>query len=323
MGTPARVLVTGWPSLPDGEATAGDVLAMDAVAGRLAAAGVPSDLAWSPVLRPGGLTLEAADPGRYSHLVFACGPLAGPGVAALHAQFRGCRRIAVGVSVPDPADPAAAGFHVVLPRDGPGMPPAGDLAIAALNRAPGDGAPPGPPVGAPARGLPVAGVIMVGRQAEYGGRAEHENVAGSLDGWLRGCGCARIPLDTRLDPRDWRLCGTPGEFAAIVSRLDLVVTMRLHGLVLALSRGVPVLAVDPVAGGAKVSAQARAWDWPALLEPGPDGSVDAGDLSRWRDWCLSPDGRTAAARAAASPPATPLPGLLDALGDPVSAAGAG
>lgn len=316
MGVPARVLVTGWPSLPDGEATAGDVLAMDAVAGGLAAVGIPRDLAWSPVLRPSGLTLDAADAARYSHLVFACGPLAGPGVAALHEQFRDCRRIAAGVSVPDPADPAAAGFDLVLPRDGPGVPPTGDLAAAALNPAPG-GLP------GPARDVPVAGVIMVARQAEYGGRAEHEHVAASLDGWLRGCGCARIPLDTRLDPRDWRLCGTPDEFTVIVSRLDLVVTMRLHGLVLALSRGVPVLAVDPVAGGAKVSAQARAWGWPALLEPGPDGGVDVGDLSRWRDWCLSPDGRAAAARAAASPPATPLPDLLAALGDPVSAAHAG
>jgi polysaccharide pyruvyl transferase WcaK-like protein len=33
--------------------------------------------------------------------------------------------------------------------------------------------------------------------------------------------------------------------------------MRMHGIVLALKYGVPVLAVDPVAGCAKVTAQAR------------------------------------------------------------------
>jgi Polysaccharide pyruvyl transferase len=38
----------------------------------------------------------------------------------------------------------------------------------------------------------------------------------------------------------------------IVGRLDFVVTMRLHGLVLALKHGVPALAVDPVADGAAV-----------------------------------------------------------------------
>lgn len=309
-----RVLVVGWPSLREGEATAGDVLAMDTVAGALAAEGIPRDLAWSPVLRPECLSLDAADPGRYTHLVFACGPLTGPGVAGLHEKFRGCRRIAVGVSVPDPADPAVTGFHVVLPRDGPGVTPAGDL--SAVPSAVPSASPRG-------RDLPVAGVVMVAGQAEYSGRGEHEHVAESLAQWLRGCGCARIPLDTRLDSRDWRLCGTPHEFEAIVSRLDLVVTMRLHGLVLALAHGVPALAVDPVAGGAKVTAQARAWRWPALLKPGPDGRVDPASLDYWRDWCVSPAGRTAAARAAASPPAAPLPDLLAALRYPVSRAGSG
>lgn len=302
--TRTRVLVAGWPSLREGEATAGDVLAMDTVADALAAAEIPRDLAWSPVLRPGCLSLDDADPGRYTHLVFACGPLTGPGVAGLHERFGGCRRIAVGVSVPDPADPAAAGFHVVLPRDGPGVTPAGDLSAVPSARPRGD--------------VPVVGVVTVAGQAEYAGRGEHEHVAGSLAGWLRGWGCARIPLDTRLDTRDWRLCGTPGEFEAIVRRLDLVVTMRLHGMVLALTQGIPALAADPVAGGAKVTAQARAWGWPALVTPGPDGRLDPASLDHWRDWCLSSDGRAAAARAAANPPASPLPALLAALRHPVS-----
>lgn len=299
-----RVLVTGWPSLRDGEATAGDVLAMDAVADALAAEGIGCDLAWSPVLRPDGLTLEAADPAAYTHLVFACGPLSGPGVAALHERFRACRRIAAGVSVPDPADPAAAGFDVILARDGPGIQPAGDLSA-----------------GQPVRDVPVAGVVLVDRQSEYGGRARHEPVAASLEEWLRGCGCARIPLDTRLDPRDWRLAREPDELVSVIGRLDLVVTMRLHGLVLALRRGVPAIAVDPVAGGAKVSSQARAWRWPAVLRPGADGRLDPGMLDRWRDWCLSPAGRSAAGDA--RPPATPLSGLLDELAAPVSAGGSG
>lgn len=36
---PPRVLVTGWPSFLDGEATAGDVLAMDATGAGVALAG--------------------------------------------------------------------------------------------------------------------------------------------------------------------------------------------------------------------------------------------------------------------------------------------
>jgi hypothetical protein len=163
---------------------------------------------------------------------------------------------------------------------------------------------------------------MVAGQAEYGRRARHERVGETLDSWLRDCRGALIPLETRLDPRDWRLCTSPAQFEAIVRRLDFVVTMRLHGLVLALSHGVPALAVDPVAGGAKVTAQARAWDWPAVVTAGPDANLDPRDLDRWRDWCLSASGRDRAARAAAAAPTTPLGGLLSAL-DRVSAADAG
>jgi hypothetical protein len=154
---------------------------------------------------------------------------------------------------------------------------------------------------------------MVARQAEYGARAAHERVGETLVGWLRECDLARVPLETRVDPRDWRLCATAAQFESIVSRLDLVVTTRLHGLVFALRNGVPALAIDPVAGGAKVTAQAGAWHWPAIVTASPGDDLDPGKLSRWRDWCLSPVGKASAARAAASPPATPLDGLLTAL----------
>ncbi|WP_371237484.1 hypothetical protein [Streptomyces pimonensis] len=49
------------------------------------------------------------------------------------------------------------------------------------------------------------------------------------------------------------------------ARLDPVVTDRPHGLVLVLRVGTPVLAIDPVAVGAKVTAQAHACGWSALL----------------------------------------------------------
>lgn len=291
-----RVLIAGWPSFIHGEATAGDVLAMEAVAAALDEAGVRHEMAWSPVFRPGQLSLEDADPGRYSHLVFACGPLSGPAIEELHERFAACRRVAIGVSVIEPADPAASGFHAVLARDSPGELPTGDLAAV-----------PRPPL------MPVAGVILVGEQLEYSGRGRHQAVSQSLASWLPGCGCALLPLETRLDSRDWRLCSTPAELESILSRLDLVITMRMHGLVLALKHGVPALAVDPVAGGAKVTAQAEALRWPAVVTPGLAGTVDVGALDRWHGWCLSEAGRRTAQRAAQSPPPSTLAGLIPAL----------
>ncbi|MEY9212046.1 polysaccharide pyruvyl transferase family protein [Thermobifida halotolerans] len=275
-----RVLLVGWFSFTHGEATAGDVAAAEAVARRLARAGIACDTAWSPFFRSSGPSLEEADPARYSHLVFACGPLHGPQVRWLHERFAACRRIAVGVSVIDPADPAVTGFDAVLPRDRADGPPHRDLATAA-----------------PLAPVPVVGVAMVDRQPEYGTRGQHERVGRIVTSWVAGRDCAPLSVSTRLDTRDWRQCGTPSQLAALLGRCDLVVTTRLHGLVFALRSGVPAIAVDPVDGGAKVTAQARVLDWPAVVPAGTEEDMLA-LLDRLWDWCLSPEGRRRAARHA-------------------------
>ena len=246
-----RALVVGWPSFVHGVASAGDVLGMEAAREELQHAGLPCDMALSPMFRAEALRLEDAEPARYTHLVFACGPLHGWQVADLHTRYAHCRRIAVGVSVIDPADPAASGFHAILARDGDGTAPQADLAAH--------------PRHAP---VPVAGVILADTQPEYGARGRGDQVGADLTRWLRDWDCALVPLDTRLDQEDWRLPRRPAELEAVIRRLDLVVTTRLHGLVLALKNGVPGLAVDPVAGGAKVAAQAQAWVWPATMTVG-------------------------------------------------------
>ena len=61
--------------------------------------------------------------------------------------------------------------------------------------------------------------------------------------------------------------------------MDVVVTTRLHGLVFALRGGVPALAIDPIAGGAKVAGQAEAIGWPAILPP--EETDRLGELYDW------------------------------------------
>lgn len=294
-----RILLTGWFSFRDGEATAGDVLALRRVEDVLLREGLAYDIVWSPGFRPGDLDLERVRPRAYSHLVFVCGPLHGERIVELHRRFPHCVRIAVGVSVIDPDDPAVTGFHRVLARDAPGVEPVEDLAA----RAP-----------APA-GTPVVGVILTLGQGEYGALRRHGQVADEVTRWLAGKDCARLELETRLDSHDWHLSATPGQFESVLARMDLVVTDRLHGLVLGLRAGVPVLAVDPVAGGAKVSAQARACGWPVLI---PAEQLDAGQLERWWSWCRSAPGRAAALRVRADFEAgvaqDSADGLIPALG---------
>ena len=272
-----RVLVTGWFSFRHGEATAGDVLSLRAVAQALGAAGVPYEVAWSRGFRGDGVDLDHAGADTYTHLLFVCGPLHGAQIEALHRQFDTCHRIAIGVSVIDPADPAVTGFHRIVPRDAPNAPDQVDLAAL--------------PTTEP---VPVVAVVLAHRQREYGDRGQIDAVDDTVTRWVGGQDCARIPVDTRLDAHDWRHARTPDQIASLLARVDAVVTTRLHGLVLALKQGVPALAVDPVTGGGKVTAQAHAWDWPAILRP--DQLRDEA-LERWWDWCLSHAGRKAAGDA--------------------------
>jgi hypothetical protein len=296
------ILVTGWFSFLHGEATAGDVLALARVERVLREAGLAYDVVWSPGFRADGTHFDDVDPAAYSRLVFVCGPVHGPQVEELHRRFAHCVRIAVGVSVVDPDSPAVTGFHRVLARDAAGSGPGLDLAA----RAPA----------LPA--VPVVGVVLTHGQREYGGRRRHEEVAAVLTRWLAGRDCARLELETRLDAHDWRLCGTPAQLESVLARLDLVVTDRLHGLVLALRAGVPVLAVDPVEGGAKVTAQAHACGWPALVAAERLAGASAeGMLELWWQWCLA-DGRAEAARIgagfrAADPVRDAADGLVAAL----------
>ncbi|MEU7261155.1 polysaccharide pyruvyl transferase family protein [Streptomyces rimosus] len=276
-----RTLLTGWFSFLHGEVTAGDMLAAEAVQSALHGAGIAYDTAWSPVFRPDALHLDDADPAAFTDVVFACGPVhswptpdGGPSpLLALHDRFAGCRRVAVGVSVPDPDDPAVTRFDEVLARDLAGR-RAGAQDLSLRAPAPGD--------------VPLVGVVLTGGQHEYGARRRHEEVTERLTDWLGTVDAARVPLDTRLDSRDWRLPATPDHLHAVLARLDVVVTTRLHGMVLALRAGTPALAVDPVEGGAKVSAQAAALGWPAVLRCEQAGKRE---LDRLFAWCLSPQGR--------------------------------
>ncbi|MGI8331171.1 polysaccharide pyruvyl transferase family protein [Actinomadura scrupuli] len=290
-----RVLLAGWFSFLHGEITAGDALALEAVCGALDTGGIRYDVAWSPVFRPGGLSLEDAAPEHYTHLVFVCGPLHGAQVRDLHVRYAGCRRVAVGVSVIDPADPSVTGFDLVLARDGDAGPPQRDL--AAVPRTPS---------------VPVVGVILSAGQGEYGARRRHDEVSARLTGWLGRRACARLRLDTRLDSGDWTMCASAAEFAAVIARQDLVVTTRLHGLVLALRHGVPALAVDPVAGGGKVTAQALAWQWPAVVTA--EESAREQTLDLWWEWCLSAEGAAAARMRAGARTNPLLRSLVEALG---------
>jgi Polysaccharide pyruvyl transferase len=241
-----RFLVAGWFSFDEVIATIGDELGADVVTGWLTELGIDHDVAWAPYLQR-GLHWRTVDPMQYTHLLFVSGPLMDmPLMRELTSAFEHAQRWAVNVSaVPDDARPL---FHRVWERDAPGI-ARPDLAV-----------------GTTTPDVPVVAVAFAPAQEEYGTRSQAEQVRATLEGWLRTRGMPWFELDMDLFDKPYERF--PSQVEALIRRADVVLTMRLHGMVLALAHGVPVIACDAIVGGAKVSAQAAALGWPVVLRAG-------------------------------------------------------
>lgn len=270
-----RALVAGWFSFEHMGATAGDLLARDVVCRWLDEGGVPHDVALAPPFE-GGVDWRAVDPAAYGHVVFVCGPFGdGWPLTAFLPRFAGCRLVGLDLSMLQPLDDWDP-FDLLLERDS-SRAARPDLALLSE----------GPLV-------PVAGLVRVHRQEEYGARGAHEEADRLLDGLLASAGLAVIPIDTRLDENATGL-RSAAEVESAIARVDVVVTTRLHGMVLALKNGVPAVAVDPVRGGAKICRQAAALGWPHAF------AVDAASPAALREAlerCLGPGARARAAAVA-------------------------
>ena len=78
---------------------------------------------------------------------------------------------------------------------------------------------------------------------------------------------------------------SPLSIERLISKMDLIVTTRLHGMVLGIKNEVPVIAVDPIEGGAKITNQAKAIDWPYQFSV---AGANQENLSQALSDCLKP-----------------------------------
>jgi len=249
---PRRVLVTGWFSVPDGEITAGDLLARDAAVAHLRTLGVAHDVAMTRTFAPDdaeSVDLTAVDPQRYDVVLWVCGPARGRQLQRVADRFAHARFVGVDVSLVGGLAP----LHAALARDGGDGPPRPDTSLLV-----------------PVPAVPVVGLCTANRQDEYADRQRHDLVHDVVRPALASApGPAGPPavvaFDTRLATGEPHVPSTAAQVESLLRRLDAVVSSRLHGMVLALKNGVPVVALDPVEGGAKVAAQAEALGWPVLL----------------------------------------------------------
>ena len=254
---PTETTLIWWGSLPKGRgATIGDLHAVSNVSRALAKAN------WEHgVLTAAELSSSGHKSIRYlsdvksgiKRLVFVCGPLVdSPELSYCLARHKSARKIAVGVSILPNHLHMAGRFDAILPRDGaPGA--IFDLALATRGFE--------LPAELQQHPSPLAAVCLRGRQTEYGpGRLDQAARAQEIvETALLRTGIRSINIDTRLRPDN-----TAAQIEEKFRSVDLVLTTRMHGALYSLASGKPVVAIDQIPGGAKVTEVLRKLQWPLI-----------------------------------------------------------
>lgn len=236
-----KTLVVGWFSYEKCNVTAGDLMARDLVCNWLENLGYAYDVALASPLS-GGVNWRLVDPSIYSHIVFVCGPF--PYIKEtieFLLRFNSCQLVGLDLSMIEPLD-VWNPFDVLLERDSSAY-SRPDITFLSQQTF-----------------VPVVGVILVHPQPEYKDKGRHQVVNDAVNRLIASKQMVAIPIDTCLDPNSTNLRNAV-EVESLIARMDFVVTTRLHGTVLALKNGVPAIAIDPIAGGAKVLQQTQTIGW--------------------------------------------------------------
>ncbi len=112
----------------------------------------------------------------------------------------------------------------------------------------------------------------------------------ALDRLVSSREMAVVQIDTRLDENATGQ-RNEHEIESLIARMDVVLTTRMHGMVLAIKNGVPAVVIDSVAGGAKILRQAETIGWPVVFTA--DILKDE-KLARAMDFCLTGEARALA-----------------------------
>jgi hypothetical protein len=265
-----RILVAGWFSWEHMGTTAGDLIARDIVCNWLKETRIQFDVAvHSSFPYPNAIDWEKADKDRYTDIVFVCGPFGnGYPVTDMLAHFSKARLIGVDLSLLDTLENWNP-FTLLYERDS--------------SRA----SHPDITFYAPPPKVPVVGLILAHKQGEYKKRSKHDDVHQIIERFLNSREMAVVTIDTALENNAGGL-RTEGEVESLIARMDVVVTTRLHGTVLALKNGVPVIPVDPIAGGAKITLQVKTIGWPLLFSP---ENLNVKAIGEAFDYCLTSTAR--------------------------------
>jgi hypothetical protein len=265
-----RLLVAGWFSFEQMGASAGDLFARDLVCEWLDEEGYAYDVALAAPFE-GGVNWQDVNSALYSHVLFVCGPFGnGPPLVEFLEKFRNQSLVGINLTMLQPLsewDP----FALLLERDSSRSTRPDLVFLSDRDR------------------VPVVGLVLIDAQPEYS-TDRREVVHAVIDDFIRSREVAVVRIDTRLDENRYGL-RSPPEIESLIAKMDVVITTRLHGTVLAIKNGVPVIPIDAVAGGAKITRQVEVLGWPVLI---PASQVTVDDIERAFRYCLSPEARATA-----------------------------
>lgn len=263
-----KVLVAGWFSFEQMGATAGDLLSCELTCEWLRSARLDYDVCLAAPFK-GGVDWQTVDPDNYSHVVFVCGPFGnGWPLTEFLPRFAKCKLLGLNVSMLEPLTTWNP-FNTLLERDSSRNARPDVTFLTHKSK------------------VPVVGVVLVHPQKEYKDKMMHQVANDLIEQLIQSQEMAVVRIDTRLDQNTTHL-RTPAEIESLIARMDIVITTRLHGTVLALKNGVPVIAIDPVAGGAKVFRQAQTVGWQICYSA---DTVTETILHEAFQYCLTEDAR--------------------------------
>jgi hypothetical protein len=246
MTTKKKALIMGAFSDIGKNSTFGDIQAMEVLCSWLNEIQVEFDVLDKVSSKKKNISI---DPYKYDILIYVCGPF---GRNTYCKNFSHCLKIGIDVSIEKNESHYIDSYKCldfIIPRD----------SITVKN--------PEFVFKASSPDVAVVGLALVHGQGDKE-RSRHQQIEAVVKKYFKNNGYAIIKLDTLITTpirKNQTNISSVSQFEALVRRCDFIISSRLHGLVYGLKNNIPVIAIDPISGGGKLTKQAQAINWPIII----------------------------------------------------------
>lgn len=211
---------------------------------------------------------EAVDPARYSYLIVCCGPYDSSmfnrkGIKL--SDFSHCKRVVFNTTMVETIA-SWSPFQYLVERDS-------DQNIRTESAFLYDKKP-----------NEFITTCFISTQGEHGDSQIHQTVITKVFDYLRENQLLSIPIDTKFPSyNNDANFESVDQFIAVASKSKVLITNRLHGMVFGLLAGVPVIVIDGIKGGGKLTKQCHQIGLPVI----PGEKLSSEELNKAIIWAKS------------------------------------